>query len=66
METKTFVVPGMSCAHCERAVEEELLTVDGVAQVVVALDTKLVTVTGLNLDEPSLRAAIADAGYEAA
>ena len=63
--TITYTVPGMSCAHCEHAVSEELAKVEGVESVAVDLDTKLVTVTGGPLDDAALRAAIDEAGYEA-
>ena len=66
MSEIAYTVPGMSCGHCERAVSDELLAVAGVAFVVVDLDTKLVTVRGDALDDAALRAAIAEAGYEAA
>jgi copper chaperone CopZ len=62
----TYTVPGMSCAHCERAVSEELSAVDGVESVAVDLETKLVVVRGRELDDAALRAAIEEAGYEAA
>jgi copper chaperone CopZ len=60
-----FIVPGMHCAHCERAVGEGLRQVEGVESVDVALEAKLVTVRG-PLDDGALRAAIEEAGYEAA
>jgi copper chaperone len=65
-DARTYSVPGMSCGHCEAAVEEELRTVEGVRSVEVDLETKLVVVRGVGLDDTRLRAAIADAGYEAA
>lgn len=65
-ETMTYSVPGMSCEHCKHAVTSELGGVVGVAGVEVDLDTKLVTVTGEELDDEALRAAIEEAGYEAA
>ena len=65
-QTITYTVPGMSCGHCERAVTEELEKVEGVEGVEVDLETKLVTVTGASLDDAVLRAAIDEAGYEAA
>jgi copper chaperone len=55
----------MHCAHCRRAVSQELERVEGVDSVQVDLDTKLVTVKGTNLDDVTLRAAIDEAGYEA-
>ena len=65
-ETISYRVPGMTCDHCKRAVAGELGSVAGVAGVEVDLDTKLVTVTGEGLDGRALRAAIEEAGYEAA
>jgi copper chaperone len=62
----TFSVPEMSCEHCVRAVSQELEQVEGVASVAVDLGTKLVVVLGAGLDDARLRAAIADAGYDAA
>lgn len=66
MSEFTYSVPDMSCAHCEHAVSSELREVPGVETVDVDLDTKLVTVRGSSLDDTALRAAIEEAGYEAA
>lgn len=66
MESRSFTVPGMHCDHCERAVREEVALVPGVAAVAVDLATKQVTVTGTALDDAAIRAAIDEAGYEAA
>jgi copper chaperone CopZ len=65
-QTTTYRVPDMSCGHCREAVSRELLSVAGVESVDVDLDTKLVVVRGEGLDDARLRAAIGDAGYEAA
>ena len=65
-ETTTYTVPGMSCGHCKEAVSREVGAVAGVASVDVDLDSKLVTITGENLDDAALRAAIDEAGYEVA
>ena len=65
-EQITYSVPGMSCDHCKRAVSEELSVVSGVESVEVDLETKLVAVSGERLDDAALRAAIDEAGYEAA
>jgi copper chaperone len=62
----TYSVPSMSCGHCERAVSSELQWTPGVESVEVDLETKLVTVRGSDLDDAVLRAAIDEAGYEAA
>ena len=62
----TYTVAGMTCDHCKAAVSEELHAVAGVETVTVDPDAKLVTVTGSSLDDWALRAAIEEAGYEAA
>ena len=66
VETLSYTVPAMHCGHCERAVKEEVSAVDGVSEVAVDLDTKRVTVRGQAFDDAAVRAAIAEAGYEAA
>jgi copper chaperone len=66
MEELTYSVPGMHCAHCERAVSEEIAAVAGVESVGVDLETKRVVVRGASLDDAAVRAAIDEAGYEAA
>jgi copper chaperone CopZ len=66
MSEIVYTVPDMSCEHCRHAVTSELLEVDGVEGVVVDLESKLVTVRGTGLDDSALRAAIDEAGYEAA
>ena len=65
-DTLSYTVPGMHCGHCKQAVSEELAAVEGVQSVDVDLETKLVTVVGSGLDDSKLRAAIDEAGYEAA
>ena len=66
MDTVLYTVPGMHCGHCEAAVKEEVSTVPGVDSVVVDLQSKRVEVTGTALDDAAIRAAIEEAGYEAA
>jgi copper chaperone len=61
----TFTVPAISCAHCVDAISGEVGQVAGVREVVVDVDTKLVTVRGDGLDDAVLRAAIDEAGYDA-
>jgi copper chaperone len=65
-ETITFTVPAIHCAHCALSIREEVSEVEGVDDVDVDLETKLVTVRGNGLDDAALRAAIGEAGYEAA
>ena len=64
-ETFTYSVPGVSCGHCQAAITAEVTGVDGVDSVDVDLDTKLVRITGENLDDAALVAAIDEAGYDA-
>ena len=65
-EIVSYTVPAVHCGHCERAVKEEVSAVAGVSEVVVDLDTKVVTVAGAAFDDMAVRAAIEEAGYEAA
>jgi copper chaperone len=65
-ETITYSVPAMHCGHCERAVKGEVGALPGVEAVDVDLETKLVTVRGSGVADAQVRAAIAEAGYEAA
>jgi copper chaperone len=62
----TYSVPGMHCGNCKAAVDRELRLVGGVREVDVDLDAKRVVVRGDALDDRALRAAIEEAGYEAA
>jgi copper chaperone CopZ len=65
-QTLEYTVSGMSCGHCEAAVKEEVSALEGVESVEVDLATKLVAVHGEGLDDAAIRAAIDEAGYEAA
>ena len=65
-ETVTYSVPAIHCEHCAMSIREEVSEVEGVDQVAVDLDSKVVTVSGRELDDVALRAAIVEAGYEAA
>jgi copper chaperone len=66
MADVTYTVPTMTCSHCVDAVRRELQAVPGVEAVRVDVATKLVVVCGSGLDDAALRAAIEEAGYEAA
>jgi copper chaperone CopZ len=66
MSELTYTVPAMHCGHCQAAVSEEVGAVAGVESVDVDLETKLVVVRGDALDDAAIRAAIEEAGYEAA
>jgi copper chaperone CopZ len=65
-ETVTYSVPAVHCAHCEMSIREEVSEVEGVEDVDVDLDAKVVTIRGRQLSDEKLRAAIQEAGYEAA
>jgi copper chaperone CopZ len=65
-ETINYTVPAIHCAHCAMSIREEVGEVEGVQDVDVDLDTKVVTIRGSVLDDAALRAAIREAGYEAA
>ncbi len=65
-ETITYTVPGIHCGHCALSIKEEVSEVSGVEAVDVDVETKVVTIHGEQLADDALRAAIAEAGYEAA
>ena len=61
----TFVVEGMTCDHCVRAVTGELSALPGVTGVDVDLATGRVSVSSdLPLNDDAVRAAVAEAGFE--
>ena len=67
---RTYTVTGMTCGHCVGAVTEELGKLPGVSDVAVDLvagGASAVTVTSAApLDEPAVREAVDEAGYELA
>ena len=65
-QTVTYSVPAIHCAHCAMSIREEVSEVEGVDEVDVDLESKVVAISGHELDDAALRAAIAEAGYEAA
>ena len=64
MNTLSFSVPGMTCGHCEAAVKGEISKLSGVTGVTVDLGTKVVVVSGADLDQASIFAAVDEAGFE--
>lgn len=65
-KTIELKVPGMTCGHCKMAVTNSLKELSEVDEVIVDLDTKLVTVklnTGADVND-KLVAAIDDAGFD--
>jgi copper chaperone CopZ len=65
MNELVLTVPDISCDHCVRAITSEVSAVPGVESVEVRLEAKTVRVCGA-ADEDAVRAAIDEAGYEAA
>jgi copper chaperone CopZ len=64
MGTTTWTVQGMTCSHCVAAVTEELSALTGVSDVVVELDSGLVTVTAeADPSTDAVAAAVDEAGY---
>lgn len=64
MEELVFSVPGMTCGHCESAVQTEVSKVPGVSDVHVDLNSKTVRVQGEGLSRPAIFAAVDEAGFE--
>ncbi|WP_025157072.1 heavy-metal-associated domain-containing protein [Leifsonia aquatica] len=63
MET-TYDILGMTCAHCARAVSDELTALDGVETVHVDVSAGTATVAHARaLDGDAVRAAVEEAGY---
>ena len=65
-ETRDYTVEGMTCSHCVLSVREEVSEVPGVSAVDVDLASGRLTVTGSDLDDDAVRAAVTEAGYEVA
>jgi copper chaperone len=65
-ETRDYTVQGMTCSHCVLSVREEVSEVAGVSAVDVDLASGRMTVAGQDIDDDSVHAAVADAGYEVA
>jgi copper chaperone CopZ len=63
MTTSDYTVQGMTCSHCVLSVHEEVSEVPGVDSVDVDLATGRMTVTGQNVSDDAVRAAVAEAGY---
>ena len=63
MSTTTYQVTGMTCGHCVQAVSSEVSAIDGVTDVQVDLESGRVDVTGENVTEDDVRAAVDEAGY---
>jgi copper chaperone CopZ len=63
-EAREYSVQGMTCAHCVMSVREEVSAVAGVRAVDVDLASGRLTVTGEQLDDRAIGAAVEEAGYQ--
>lgn len=63
--TKTYLIKGMNCPHCQATVSRSISSVDGVESVDVNLSTGVATVQG-NHDSEQLIAKIRAAGFDVA
>ena len=66
VSTLEYTVAGMSCDHCKAAVTEEVLAVAASPPSTSTSTRSSVVVHGEDLDDAAIRAAIDEAGYEAA
>ncbi len=64
MTSRTYTVEGMSCQQCVNAITSQVSRVPGIGEVTVDLDGKTVTVTGEQIDDAAVGAAVDEAGYQ--
>jgi copper chaperone len=60
-----YTVYGMTCDHCVLSVSEEVSEVAGVENVEVDLAAGRLAVSGEGYSDNAIKAAVAEAGYEA-
>ncbi len=60
---QTYTVLGMSCEHCELSVKEEVEDLAGLEVTAIDHRSGQLTVRGDAIDDASVRAAVAEAGY---
>lgn len=66
MTTSEYRVNGMSCAHCEAAIQDEVSQIPGVARVDVSARTgRLIVISASPIDTHAVLGAVDEAGYEA-
>lgn len=63
MTVRTYTVEGMTCSHCEAAVTAEVSKLPGVTGVAVDVPGKTLTVTGDQVEDTAVAAAVDEAGY---
>ena len=66
MTTSEYRVQGMSCGHCEAAVQDEVGRLPGVQRVDVSAGTgRLLITSSVPIDASAVLGAVDEAGYEA-
>jgi copper chaperone len=65
-DARQYTIEGMTCSHCVLSVREEVSEVPGVRAVEVDLGSGRVIITGENMSDEAIRAAVDEAGYEVA
>ena len=62
--TKTMIIEGMMCMHCENRVRKTLEAVDGVQEVVVShVDGTAVVTLSKDVSDDTLKSVIVQQGY---
>lgn len=59
-----FKVPGMMCMHCVKSITDALNEMEGVTDVVIALETKTVSLSADASLKESIINAIEDLGFD--
>ena len=66
MPTSEYQVTGMTCAHCENSIREEVGQIAGVDRIEVSAGSgRLVVTSSAPISDSAVLAAVDEAGYEA-
>ena len=64
MTTTKYQVTGMTCAHCEGAITQEVSQIAGVGNIDISAATGILVLTSTGeLDDAQVLAAVEEAGY---
>lgn len=63
-DSRSYTVSGMTCGHCASSVKEEIGKLAGVETVEVDLASGRVDVTGEDIADDAVAAAVSEAGYQ--
>lgn len=66
IDTRHYTVQRMTCSHCVVSVREAVSDLPGVTAVDVDVPSGRMTVSGQNLRDDAVRAAVAETGYDIA